>query len=51
MAHLFLALFLLVFGLNILIGISLPMWLVGLLAVIAGAMQLLQFFRVRMGRK
>ena len=35
MAHLFLALFLIVFGLNILIGLSIPLWIIGTLAVIA----------------
>lgn len=51
MAHLFVALFLIVFGLNILIGLSLPMWLVGLLAVIAGVMLVMDHFRVRIDRK
>jgi len=51
MAHLFVALFLIVFGLNILIGLSLPMWLVGLLAVIAGVMLVMEHFRVRIDRK
>lgn len=51
MAHLFVALFLIVFGLNILIGLSLPMWLVGLLAVIAGVMLVMDHFHVRIDRK
>jgi hypothetical protein len=51
MAHLFLALFLLAFGLNILIGLSLPMWLVALLAIIAGALLVMEHFRVRLDRK
>ncbi len=49
MAHLFLAIFLLVFGLNILVGISIPTWVIGLLAVIAGALLLLD--RVGPGRR
>jgi uncharacterized membrane protein HdeD (DUF308 family) len=51
MAHLFLALFLLIFGLNILIGLSIPMWVIGALAVIAGVLLLLEHFRVRVDRK
>ena len=51
MAHLFLALFLLVFGLNILIGLSIPMWVIGTLAVIAGVLLALERFRVRVDRK
>ena len=51
MAHLFVALFLIVFGLNILIGLSLPMWLIGLLAIIAGVLLVMEHFRVRVDRK
>ncbi|MFA5264993.1 MAG: hypothetical protein WC378_14310 [Opitutaceae bacterium] len=51
MAHLFLALFLFVFGLNLLIGLSIPMWVTGLLAVIAGVLLVMEHFRVRMDRK
>ena len=51
MAHLFLAVFLLVFGLNILIGLSIPMWVIGALAVIAGVLLSLEHFRVRVDRK
>jgi uncharacterized membrane protein HdeD (DUF308 family) len=51
MAHLFLAIFLIVFGLNILIGLSIPMWVIGLLAVIAGALLIMDHFRVRVDRK
>ncbi|MCF3651346.1 hypothetical protein [Synoicihabitans lomoniglobus] len=50
MAHLFLAIFLLVFGLNILVGISLPTWIVGLLAVIAGVLFLVERFKGRTPR-
>ena len=45
MAHLFLAAFLIVFGLNILIGFSLPLWITGALAVIAGVLLLVERFR------
>lgn len=51
MAHLFLAIFLIVFGLNILLGLSLPIWIIGLLAVIAGVLLALDRFRVRLDRK
>ncbi len=51
MAHLFLAVFLIVFGLNILIGLSLPLWIIGTLAVIAGVLLILDHFRVRVDRK
>lgn len=51
MAHLFLALFLLVFGLNLLVGLSIPTWITGLLAVVAGVLLGLERFRVRVDRK
>jgi hypothetical protein len=51
MAHLALAFFLLVFGLNILLGLSLPVWVVGLLACIAGALLVVEHFRGRVERK
>jgi hypothetical protein len=50
-SHLFLALFLLVFGLNLLIGLSIPIWVTGLLAVIAGGLLVAEHFRLRMERK
>jgi hypothetical protein len=51
MAHLFLALFLLVFGLNLLVGLSIPFWVTGLLALVAGVLLILVHFRVRLDRK
>ena len=51
MAHLFLALFLIVFGLNLLFGLSIPIWVTGLLAVIAGVLLVMEHFRVRVDRK
>ena len=51
MAHLFLALFLLVFGLNLLFGLSIPMWVTGLLASIAGVMLVLERFGLRVDKK
>jgi hypothetical protein len=50
-SKIFLALFLLVFGLNILLGLAIPVWCTGLLAVIAGVLLLLDLFRVRIDRK
>lgn len=44
MGHLFLAIFLLVFGLNMLFALSLPLWVLGVLAVIAGVLLLLERF-------
>ncbi len=41
MAKLFLAIFLLVFGINVLLGLALPIWVEGILAIIAGAMLLI----------
>ena len=51
MSHLFLALFLLVFGLNLLFGLSIPIWVSGLLAVIAGVLLVMEHFGVRVDRK
>ncbi|WP_158305372.1 hypothetical protein [Opitutus terrae] len=51
MTFLFLALFLIVFGLNLLFGLSVPMWITGLLALIAGVLLVLDHFRVRVSRK
>lgn len=46
MAQVFLAVFLLVFGFNLLIGIALPSWLIGLLALIAGVLILAGHFGI-----
>ena len=51
MAHLILALFLIVFGLNLLLGLSIPIWVSGLLELIAGVMLAMEHFRVRVDRK
>lgn len=51
MTRLFLALFLIVFGLNMLIGLSIPVWIIGLLAVIAGVMLGMEHFHVRLEKK
>ena len=51
MAHLFLALFLIVFGLNLLFGLSIPIWVTGLLALIAGVLLVMERFGLRVNRK
>jgi hypothetical protein len=44
MAPLFLAIFLIAFGLNLLLGLSIPIWFLGLLAVTAGVLILIKRF-------
>lgn len=44
MGHLFLAIFLLVFGVNMLFQLSLPLWVLGVLAVIPGILLLVERF-------
>ncbi len=51
MSHLFLALFLTIFGLNLLFGLSVPIWVTGLLALIAGVLFLMERFGIRLDRK
>jgi hypothetical protein len=51
MAKIFLALFLVIFGLNLLFGLSIPIWVTGLLALIAGIGVLMECFGVRVDRK
>lgn len=51
MAHLILAIFLIVFGLNLLFGLSIPLWLTGGLALAAGILLALERFNVRGNRK
>ena len=51
MAHLFLALFLVVFGLNLLFGLSIPIWVPGLFALLAGMMLMLERFGLRVDKK
>ena len=49
MAHLFVALFLIIFGLNVLFGLSIPILVSGLLALIGGVLLLLERFGMRIG--
>lgn len=51
MAQIFLALFLIVFGLNLLFGLAIPLWVTGPLALIAGVMLALERFGVNVKRK
>lgn len=51
MANTFVGIFLLLFGLNLVFGLSIPSWATGLLAIIAGALLLMERFSIRLGRK
>lgn len=51
MSTLFLALFLVVFGLNLLFNLAVPIWVTGLLALVAGVLLLLERFGVRVEKK
>lgn len=51
MARVLLAVFLLVFGLNLLLGLGVPVRITGLLALIAGVTTLMDHFRIRVDRK
>lgn len=51
MAHLFLAVFLLLFGLNVLLGLAMPAWIIGVCATIAGVLLLAERFGNRVDRR
>ena len=51
MSKIFLSLFLIVFGLNLTFGLSIPIWVTGVLALVAGVMLLMEYFSVRVDRK
>lgn len=51
MAHIFLAIYLIVVGLSILFGLGLPAWIHGLLALIAGILLLGERFGIGVRRK
>lgn len=51
MAKIFLALFLVIFGLNLLFGLNIPIWVTGVLALVAGVMLLMEYFSVRVDKK
>lgn len=51
MAKIFLAFFLIIFGLNLLFGLSIPIWVTGALALIAGVLLIFERFNVRVDKK
>jgi uncharacterized membrane protein HdeD (DUF308 family) len=51
MAKIFLALFLVIFGLNLLFGLNIPIWVTGVLALVSGIMLFMEYFSVRVDRK
>ena len=51
MGHIFTALFLVFFGLNLLLGLALPPWISGALALVAGILLLAERFGVHVDRK
>jgi antibiotic biosynthesis monooxygenase (ABM) superfamily enzyme len=51
MAKIFLALFLIIFGLNLVFGLNIPIWVTGVLALIAGVMLLMEYFSVSVAKK
>jgi hypothetical protein len=51
MARLCLAFFLIIIGLSLLFGLSIPAWVSGLLALVAGALFLMEYFRLPLVRK
>jgi hypothetical protein len=51
MAKIFLALFLIIFGLNLVFGLNIPIWVTGVLALVAGALLLMERFSVRVDKK
>lgn len=51
MAHIVLAVFLIVFGINILLGLGLPGWVLGILALVAGILLIAERFRLRVDSK
>ena len=51
MAHVFLAIFLIVFGLNLLLGLALPGWVLAVLALVAGVLLIAERFRVRVDKR
>jgi hypothetical protein len=51
LSRIMLAVFLIVFGGNILLGLSLPLWIIGVLALVAGVLLLVENFRIRVDPK
>jgi len=51
MARVFPGLFLIVFDLNLLFGLNIPIWVTGLLVPIAGVLLFIEYFRFRVETK
>jgi uncharacterized membrane protein HdeD (DUF308 family) len=51
MAKILLALFLVIFGLNLLFGLNVPIWVTGILALAAGVLLLMEYFSLRVEKK
>lgn len=51
MSRIFLAIFLIVFGLNVTFGAGLPGWVLGLLALIAGVLILIERFGISVNKQ
>jgi hypothetical protein len=51
MASILLAIYLILVGLNILVGINLPSWVLGVLALAAGTLMLLERFGFGLGKR
>jgi uncharacterized membrane protein HdeD (DUF308 family) len=51
MAKIFLALFLVIFGLDLIFGLNIPIWVSGVLALVAGVLLIMEYFSVRVERK
>jgi uncharacterized membrane protein HdeD (DUF308 family) len=51
MAKIILAVFLIVFGLNLLFGLSIPVWISGILALASGVMLLMEYFSLRIDKR
>jgi hypothetical protein len=50
MAKIFLAIFLLIFGLNMLIGLAIPVWITGILALVTGILLLAERLNPRIDK-
>jgi len=50
-AHIFLAIYLIIVGLTVLFGLSLPPWIAGLTALIAGVLLLASYVGVSINKK
>lgn len=51
LAHIFLAIYLILVGLTILFGLTLPAWIAGIFALLAGLLMLASRFGVNLSKK